>query len=734
MSTFYTPLLADAAGSSAVITFAIYMVAVFVLAGLANRLLQSKKFVSEYFLGSRSLGMWAFALTFAATSASGGSFMGFPSIVYTHGWIVALWIGGYMVVPIVAMGLLGKRINHIARKSGAITIPDLLRERFESRGFAVLATVLMVFFVSFNLIAQFKGGSVILQTLLEDVELFENSRVAVGSVIRNVPYFGLADPGYFLCLLVFAFAVIIYTTYGGFRAVVWTDVMQGFVMVFGVVIMLPLALMMVGGLGAATEKMNQMTTPNRVLLHLTIDTPVEEALLIPKHTWLTIEASDGNSKRVFRTTLESSIDRGQSWAKLVESRATAGKFSLIVPALEITTPFQVEELQADDLGIAISPTIVPETDVRINTADIFPKAGGIVRDKEGQNYVLLEDSYAVQEKGTRPSDKVPGQVRALAISDQALEQLATRETSTLAERVGELRYVDEYDYGASLTAVYSTGPGPSTSSADVGFLPLSLAISFFFMWTFSGSGQPGNMVRLMAFKDSKTLRRSIFTVAIYYSLIYFPLVIIFVCARVILPGWEDSSDRIMPEMTKALTNWAEIPWLAGLLVAAPFAAVMSTMDSFLLMISSSLVRDVYQRNINPEASEKIMKRMSYAVTICVGAGAMIAAVNPPRFLQDIIIFTGSGLSTSFLIPVGLSLYWPRMNKQGAIAGMIGGFVVYMALFGIGFLTKGKMEAVMPMYFHPFLIGALASLLITIVATLMTPPPPEHIVLKYFYRE
>ena len=47
-----------------------------------------------------------------------------------------------------------------------------------------------------------------------------------------------------------------------------------------------------------------------------------------------------------------------------------------------------------------------------------------------------------------------------------------------------------------------------------------------------------------------------------------------------------------------------LPWLAGLLVAAPFAAVMSTVDSFLLMISSAIVRDVYQRDINPAASEK----------------------------------------------------------------------------------------------------------------------------------
>ena len=83
------PLLAASTSNAALVTFLIYTLAVFGLAWLSNRLLQSKSFLSEYFLGSRNLGVWAFALTFAATSASGGSFTGFPSKIYTHGWAPA---------------------------------------------------------------------------------------------------------------------------------------------------------------------------------------------------------------------------------------------------------------------------------------------------------------------------------------------------------------------------------------------------------------------------------------------------------------------------------------------------------------------------------------------------------------------------------------------------------------------------------------------------------------------
>jgi len=220
---------------------------------------------------------------------------------------------------------------------------------------------------------------------------------------------------------------------------------------------------------------------------------------------------------------------------------------------------------------------------------------------------------------------------------------------------------------------YVSLPGPAWETRTEGeseikeqtdFLPFSAAISFFFFWCLAGAGQPSNMVRCIAFRDSKTLSKAIFTVSVYYSLIYFPIVIIFCCARTLLPGMEAESDRIMPEMASTVTSLFGVPWLAGLLVAAPFAAVMSTMDSSLLLVSSSVIRDIYVRWIQPDPTEKTTKILTYGTTFVVGILAMIAAINPPQFLQDIIVFTGSGLATAFLVPVTLALYWPRLNSAG----------------------------------------------------------------------
>ncbi|MCA8990410.1 MAG: hypothetical protein KDA88_00435 [Planctomycetaceae bacterium] len=631
--------------NAALVTFLLYTLAVFALAWLANKALAGKSFMSEYFLGSRNLGVWAFALTFAATSASGGTFTGFPAKIYTHGWVLALWIASYMVVPICTMGLIGKRVNQMARRAGAITVPDLLRDRFGSRAFGLLATVLIVYFMAFNLSVQFKSGSVILQTLLRDVPVFQDMTAALTAFGNNhadswlvkqlTPQHGPVDWGYQLCLILFGVAVIAYTTYGGFRAVVWTDVMQGIVMVAGVLIMLPLALSQVGGLGKATRELAQMTPPQNATLQLQLS---EMGGSVPKEAWF--QSADEPS-RIFWSTHDAIADTSSN---LVEVRC-----------MEVTSPNEL---------------------VRIREShEFFP---------------------------------------------------ATIQNVELAAAP---------KFGANEPGHYVTAPGPSQSS-ESGFLPFGIAISFFFMWALSGTGQPQYMVRLMAFKNSQTLRRAILTVTFYFGLIYFPLVIIFCCARVLMPGLDHEADSVMPRMAVLLTTNAGHSWLAGLLVAAPFAAVMSTVDSFLLVVSSSLVRDVWQRNIDPDASEKTVKRLSYWTTVVVGGIALIGAVNPPQFLQDIIVYVGSGLAACFLIPVVVTLYWPRANTAGCIAGMLGGFFAHLSMHIWGMLTPGYSFAKPYELFglSPVLIGLTGSLVATLAVTLMTRPLPDDIIRKYFGKD
>ncbi|MBT4863576.1 MAG: hypothetical protein HON53_00455 [Planctomycetaceae bacterium] len=794
----FSPLLAAASSNAALFTFLIYTLAVFGLAALSNQLMKNKNFLSEYFLGSRSLGVWAFALTFAATSSSGGSFTGFPSKIYTHGWILGLWIGSYIVVPICAMGLLGKRINHVARISGAITVPDVLRDRFHSARFGLLAVSLIVFFMSFNLIAQFKAGSEILNTLLSGVGPFDDTVGWVDGLKSNIGFLQNVDPAYLLCLVTFSVAVILYTTYGGFHAVVWTDVMQGIVMVIGVIIMLPLAINAVGSLPEATEQLARMTPPRIGLAQVSVEVPATESLTL-NGPWFTLPGEDDERPRLFRINKTLVIPAGKTTVDHVRY-------------VEVTTPEEIDnqlkrladEDQTDIAAFKVKLQEFMQSQLEWIKENPDSALGGKGEEVRGNIRLLEQQSAALLGTGSfQPLDikitlskRYPdpyGEGRAgmyvsgpgppkppslpadpgtiivnvdqpdaeIRVFNSANVRQVTRSTddgpAVIALNNGDYRLdVVKADFSvfskdititkddtatldvnlvASPDAEY--GPmsdGEEESLLSLGFLPLSIAISFFFMWAISGAGQPSSMVRLMAFNNSTTLRRSIFTVAIYYSLIYFPLVIIFCCARVILPGMDLESDRIMPQMAVTLTQQIGQGWLAGLLVAAPFAAVMSTVDSFLLMISSALVRDIYQRNINPEAKEQTIKRLTFLFTFMVGAGATLGAVNPPQFLQDIIVYTGSGLAACFLAPTVYALYWPRSNSQGCIGGMLCGFSAHLAMYIAGYFANGSFFKPYQLFdFNPIIVGLLVSFVGGYIITRLTPPPPEELVRKYFYR-
>ncbi len=653
------------------LVFLFYMVGVFVLAILSNRLLRKKSFLSEYFLGSRGLGVWALAFSFAATSASGGSFTGYPSLVYSYGWVVALWIGSYMIVPPVTMGLLGKRLNQVSRRAGAITIPDVIRERFQASGLGLFASAVIVFFTLTNLVAQFKAGGIILNVLLQGTPGYSSTIIPwIEDNNLFAPILALAGPnttGYIFGLLLFAGTVVIYTAYGGFRAVVWTDVMQGVVMGIGVLLLVPFTLAAVGGLSKATTDLNNR--PSRLVLGT-----------IQEDSAIEYRGRGTSQIRIEHRALDSS-EEGPT---------------ITVDQSDLEHPIITIGLEVDEEDSTVVVTTVQETIELINET---PEATRWVD-------VVIPRLNREGEIGMGPTP-------------------LTLDGPSVLRRGSEL--------------VFGPGTVQHGESAGSPFHPFGMAISFFFLWAISGAGQPGTMVRLMAFKDNKTLRTAIFTVTVYFGCIYLPIIFLFTSAQHLIHPAElgSGSDEIMPMLASRVAPW----WLAGILIAAPFAAVMSTVDSFLLLISSAVVRDIYQRNINPRVSERTIKILSYGTTALSGVLVTLMALNPPRFLQDFIVLTGGGFAATFLGVIFLGIYWKRMTKLGAWLSMVSGFVTIVALFS-PVLVSGPLRAFgivwrssqfNPFGLHPLVWGLFVSFGLGIGGSLISPKPPEALVRRFFGR-
>lgn len=194
-------------------------------------------------------------------------------------------------------------------------------------------------------------------------------------------------------------------------------------------------------------------------------------------------------------------------------------------------------------------------------------------------------------------------------------------------------------------------------------------------WILVGVGVvalPQIAVRAMSYKNSQSMHRALIIGTIVVGFIMLNMHLIGVFARPIMPGIE-VGDKVMPLIALEVMP----PWLAGVVLAAPMAAIMSTVDSLLLLVSSSIVKDIYLNYIKPEASPSQVKGLSMGITALLGIIVFIMALDPPNLIIWLNLFAFGGLEAAFIWPIVMGLYWSKGNKYGALASMIAGVGLYV---------------------------------------------------------
>ncbi|RKQ35818.1 sodium/pantothenate symporter [Oceanobacillus halophilus] len=239
-----------------------------------------------------------------------------------------------------------------------------------------------------------------------------------------------------------------------------------------------------------------------------------------------------------------------------------------------------------------------------------------------------------------------------------------------------------------LVAVIVAGGGVSTIIADLVTINPNLITPFgqdgqltsayiSSYWILVGVGVvalPQVAVRAMSYKNAKAMHKAIIIGTIVVGFIMLGMHLIGVFARPVLPGIE-VADQVIP-----LVALEVLPaWVAGIILAAPLAAIMSTVDSLLLLVSSAVVKDVYINYVKPDASRNHVMKVSMAVTAVIGAIAFVLAISPPDLLIFLNLFAFGGLEAAFIWPLVLGLYWKFANKYGAVASMITGIGSYIGI-------------------------------------------------------
>jgi sodium/proline symporter len=165
-------------------------------------------------------------------------------------------------------------------------------------------------------------------------------------------------------------------------------------------------------------------------------------------------------------------------------------------------------------------------------------------------------------------------------------------------------------------------------------------------------------------------------------------------------------ETVFMELTKILFN----PWIAGIVLAAILAAVMSTLSCQLLVCSSTLTEDFYKAFIRKTASQKELVWVGRLMVLLIAVLAIVLASNPEAKVLGLVAYAWAGFGAAFGPLIILSVFWKRMTLSGALTGMIVGALVVILWKNIPvFATTGIYE-IIPGFICSFITIILFSLI------------------------
>ncbi|MGV7962945.1 sodium/pantothenate symporter [Photorhabdus tasmaniensis] len=238
--------------------------------------------------------------------------------------------------------------------------------------------------------------------------------------------------------------------------------------------------------------------------------------------------------------------------------------------------------------------------------------------------------------------------------------------------------------------------------------------SFWILVCFGVIGLPHTAVRCISYRDSKAVHRGIIIGTIVMTILMFGMHLAGALGRAVIPDLT-IPDQVIPTLMITVLP----PFAAGIFLAAPMAAIMSTINAQLLQSSATIVKDLYL-NLFPQqiTQEKKLTRISSFSTLILGLLLLLAAWHPPEMIIWLNLLAFGGLQAVFLWPLVLGLYWEKANAYGAVSSMITGAVSYtlFASFDIHLLD-----------FHPIVPSLLLSLLAFGVGNIIGHQLPQRVV-------
>lgn len=262
------------------------------------------------------------------------------------------------------------------------------------------------------------------------------------------------------------------------------------------------------------------------------------------------------------------------------------------------------------------------------------------------------------------------------------------------------------DQLSMMDAIY-VDPFAISAGAAIGFLGIGL-------------GSPGNphiLARYMSIEDPKQLRYAAVVGTVWNVLMAWGAVFTGIVGRIYFPETGMLTGNDTESLFPMLAQMHLHPFLFGIVLAAIFAAIMSTADSQLLVAASSIVRDLYDKLIKKEEDlpQKRLVIISRTVVFLLVGLSLALAFIAEDLVFWLVLFAWAGLGAAIGPTSILALYWKRTTGTGVLAGMITGTVVAIGWY-LTPVLKNSLYELIPAFFM--------ALFVTWIVSLMTTPAGE----------
>ncbi len=545
----------------------------------------------QFFLGGRNMGPTVSALSAGASDMSSWLLMGLPGALYIAGLINA-WIAiGLSIGAFLNWVFVAKRLRIYTEViANSITIPDYFETRFSDDKHilrlisAIVILVFFVFYISSGLIA---GAKLFEQTFHID---------------------------YSIALIVGASIIVIYTFFGGYLAVCWTDLLQGLLMMIALIIVPIVMLYHIGGFGEAVKYLEKSDTSFNVAIENIKDDKENLNTLFAK-------LRDSNSK-------------GEAWQNLMELQTQMAS-------------------------------------IRDTLKDEAKRAASARHKDVGAFMEKYKDMDSITESFKKDLDKLIGDITSMLDSLSAKNHFS-------------------FFNGVTLAGVISA---------------LAWGLGYF--------GQPHIIVRFMSIRSTRDIPKATFIGISWMVISLIGACLVGILGVAYITKYDLSfsdPETIFIVMSQTLFN----PWLTGIFLSALLAAIMSTASSQLLVSASTVAEDFYKKILKTEATSKQVMFFSRASVLVVSLVAFFISTDKDSSILSIVAYAWAGFGASFGSVILFSLFWRRMTRMGAIAGMAVGAIVVV-------LHKNFLYDMMPIY--EIVPGFVCASIAIIVVSLLQPVRP-----------